>query len=154
MKKWLFMTLACTQLHATHYEIDVVLEEGQAVPLQIEVTGDVLTYEEGMFTPLRRLYARAQGDLFEVSLDGYTWYAFEELFTGTAGVSLGDDNTARIWDAGSGAQLAVLSGHDGNVAAAARLAGISRPNFHKKLKTLGIDPARFKQAARRGRSAD
>jgi len=39
----------------------------------------------------------------------------------------------------------------GNVAAAARLAGISRPNFHKKLKTLGIDAHRFKEAARRGR---
>ncbi len=41
----------------------------------------------------------------------------------------------------------------GNVAAAARLAGISRPNFHKKLRTLGVDAARFKEAARRGRSA-
>jgi DNA-binding NtrC family response regulator len=39
----------------------------------------------------------------------------------------------------------------GNVAAAARLAGISRPNFHKKLKTLGIEAQRFKEAARRGR---
>lgn len=41
----------------------------------------------------------------------------------------------------------------GNVAAAARLAGISRPNFHKKLKSLGVDPERFKSAHRRGRSA-
>jgi DNA-binding NtrC family response regulator len=41
----------------------------------------------------------------------------------------------------------------GNVAAAARLAGISRPNFHKKCKALGVDPARFKAAHRRGRSA-
>ena len=39
----------------------------------------------------------------------------------------------------------------GNVAGAARLAGISRPNFHKKLKTLGVDANEFKQAARRGR---
>ncbi|MFV1959429.1 MAG: response regulator [Planctomycetota bacterium] len=42
----------------------------------------------------------------------------------------------------------------GNVAAAARLAGISRPNFHKKLKTLGVDATRFKEAARRGRHHD
>ncbi|MDA1195870.1 MAG: response regulator [Planctomycetota bacterium] len=42
----------------------------------------------------------------------------------------------------------------GNVAAAARLAGISRPNFHKKLKVLGVDPGRFKDAARRGRLGD
>jgi DNA-binding NtrC family response regulator len=41
----------------------------------------------------------------------------------------------------------------GNVAAAARIAGISRPNMHKKLKVLGVDPARFKRAHRRGRSA-
>jgi DNA-binding NtrC family response regulator len=46
----------------------------------------------------------------------------------------------------------LLARTGGNVAAAARLAGISRPNFHKKLKTLGVDPARFKRAARRGRA--
>jgi DNA-binding NtrC family response regulator len=40
----------------------------------------------------------------------------------------------------------------GNVAGAARLAGISRPNFHRKLRTLGVDPGRFKRAHRRGRS--
>jgi DNA-binding NtrC family response regulator len=49
-------------------------------------------------------------------------------------------------------QLLVRTG--GNVAAAARLAGISRPNFHKKLKTLGVDAGRFKEAARRGRLQD
>jgi DNA-binding NtrC family response regulator len=49
-------------------------------------------------------------------------------------------------------ELLVQTG--GNVAAAARLAGISRPNFHKKLKTLGVDAARFKEAARRGRLRD
>jgi len=48
----------------------------------------------------------------------------------------------------------LLARTGGNVAAAARLAGISRPNFHKKLKTLGIDAGRFKTAARRGRTAD
>lgn len=42
----------------------------------------------------------------------------------------------------------------GNIAAAARLAGISRPNFHKKLRTLDIDASRFKSAARRGRAED
>lgn len=47
----------------------------------------------------------------------------------------------------------LLARTGGNVAAAARLAGISRPNFHKKLKTLGVDPARFKRAHRRGKSA-
>jgi DNA-binding NtrC family response regulator len=47
----------------------------------------------------------------------------------------------------------LLARTGGNVAAAARLAGISRPNFHKKLKTLGVDPGRFKSAHRRGRSA-
>lgn len=47
----------------------------------------------------------------------------------------------------------LLARTGGNVAGAARLAGISRPNFHKKLKTLGVDPARFKRAHRRGRSA-
>jgi two-component system response regulator GlrR len=47
----------------------------------------------------------------------------------------------------------LLARTGGNVAAAARLAGISRPNFHKKCKALGVDPARFKQAHRRGRSA-
>jgi DNA-binding NtrC family response regulator len=48
----------------------------------------------------------------------------------------------------------LLAQTGGNVAAAARLAGISRPNFHKKLKTLGVDAHRFKQAARRGRLRD
>lgn len=48
----------------------------------------------------------------------------------------------------------LLARSGGNVAAAARLAGISRPNFHKKLRSLGVDPNAFKQAARRGRSAD
>jgi DNA-binding NtrC family response regulator len=47
----------------------------------------------------------------------------------------------------------LLSRTGGNVAAAARLAGISRPNFHKKLKVLGVDPTRFKEAHRRGRTA-
>jgi len=46
---------------------------------------------------------------------------------------------------------ALLAQTGGNVAAAARLAGISRPNFHKKLKTLGVEANRFKRAARRGR---
>ncbi len=48
----------------------------------------------------------------------------------------------------------LLAQTGGNVAAASRLAGISRPNFHKKLKTLGVDAHRFKQAARRGRLQD
>ncbi len=48
----------------------------------------------------------------------------------------------------------LLAQTGGNVAAAARLAGISRPNFHKKLKTLGVDAHRFKEAARRGRLRD
>jgi two-component system response regulator GlrR len=48
----------------------------------------------------------------------------------------------------------LLARTGGNVAAAARLAGISRPNFHKKLKALGVDAHRFKQAARRGRMRD
>ena len=47
----------------------------------------------------------------------------------------------------------LLARTGGNVAAAARLAGISRPNFHKKLKTLGVDPQRYKAAHRRGKSA-
>jgi len=47
----------------------------------------------------------------------------------------------------------LLARTGGNVAKAARYAGISRPNFHKKLKTLGVDPARFKAAHRRGKSA-
>ena len=46
----------------------------------------------------------------------------------------------------------LLSRTGGNVAAAARLAAISRPNFHKKLKSLGIDPQRFKRAHRRGKA--
>jgi DNA-binding NtrC family response regulator len=41
----------------------------------------------------------------------------------------------------------------GNVAAAARLAGISRPNFHRKLRSLGVDARRFKRAHRRGSGA-
>lgn len=48
----------------------------------------------------------------------------------------------------------LLSRTGGNVAAAARLAGISRPNFHKKLRTLDVDSHRFKHAARRGRTHD
>ena len=48
----------------------------------------------------------------------------------------------------------LLAQTGGNVAAAARLAGISRPNFHKKLKVLGVDAARYKDAARRGRTQD
>jgi DNA-binding NtrC family response regulator len=47
----------------------------------------------------------------------------------------------------------LLSRTGGNVAAAARLASISRPNFHKKLKVLGVDPSRFKRAHRRGKTA-
>ena len=47
----------------------------------------------------------------------------------------------------------LLARTGGNVAGAARLAGISRPNFHKKLRTLGVDPTRFKRAHRRGRAA-
>ena len=47
----------------------------------------------------------------------------------------------------------LLARTGGNVAAAARLAGINRPNFHKKLKVLGVDPTRFKEAHRRGRTA-
>lgn len=48
----------------------------------------------------------------------------------------------------------LLARTGGNVAAAARLAGISRPNFHKKLRTLDVDSHRFKHAARRGRTHD
>ncbi|MHC5009713.1 MAG: sigma-54-dependent transcriptional regulator [Planctomycetota bacterium] len=48
----------------------------------------------------------------------------------------------------------LLARTGGNIAAAARLAGISRPNFHKKLKTLGVAARRFKRAARRGRTGD
>jgi DNA-binding NtrC family response regulator len=48
----------------------------------------------------------------------------------------------------------LLARTGGNVAAAARLAGISRPNFHKKLRALEVDAGRFKQAARRGRLRD
>jgi len=48
----------------------------------------------------------------------------------------------------------LLARTGGNIAAAARLAGISRPNFHKKLRTLGVDSTAFKHAARRGRHAD
>ena len=47
----------------------------------------------------------------------------------------------------------LLARTGGNVAAAARLAAISRPNFHKKLKTLGVDPQRYKAAHRRGKAA-
>lgn len=47
----------------------------------------------------------------------------------------------------------LLARTGGNVAAAARLAGISRPNLHKKLRVLGVDPAKFKRAHRRGRAA-
>ncbi|MDJ0974427.1 MAG: response regulator [Planctomycetota bacterium] len=48
----------------------------------------------------------------------------------------------------------LLARTGGNVAAAARIAGISRPNFHKKLRTLDVDSHRFKHAARRGRTHD
>ena len=48
----------------------------------------------------------------------------------------------------------LLARTGGNVAAAARLAGISRPNFHKKLRVLDVDAERFKQAARRGKLRD
>jgi DNA-binding NtrC family response regulator len=47
----------------------------------------------------------------------------------------------------------LLARTHGNVAAAARLAGISRPNFHRKLRALGVDARRFKRAHRRGRDA-
>lgn len=39
----------------------------------------------------------------------------------------------------------------GNVAAAAQMAGISRPNFHKKLRALGVEASGFRQASRRAR---
>ena len=48
----------------------------------------------------------------------------------------------------------LLARTGGNIAAAARLAQISRPNFHKKLQVLGVDPGAFKQAARRGRARE
>lgn len=47
----------------------------------------------------------------------------------------------------------LLARTGGNIAAAARLAGISRPNFHRKLRVLGVDPLRFKRARARGRTS-
>jgi DNA-binding NtrC family response regulator len=38
-----------------------------------------------------------------------------------------------------------LRRHRGNVSAAAREAGISRPNFHRKLRELGFDPEAFRR---------
>jgi DNA-binding NtrC family response regulator len=81
---------------------------------------------------------------------------------GTNGGTLGSGHGAggpmplrdaqRSFEIGYVQNLLVQTG--GNIAAAARLAGISRPNFHKKLKTLGVDAHRFKEAARRGRLRD
>jgi two-component system response regulator GlrR len=42
----------------------------------------------------------------------------------------------------------LLRAEEGNVSAAARRAGVSRPNLYRKLKELGLDPGRFKGSAR------
>jgi DNA-binding NtrC family response regulator len=40
----------------------------------------------------------------------------------------------------------LLRAEEGNVSAAARRAGVSRPNLYRKLKELGLDPGRFKSS--------
>jgi DNA-binding NtrC family response regulator len=44
-----------------------------------------------------------------------------------------------------------LRRHGGNVSAAARQAGISRPNFHRKLRELGFDTENYRKRIRRDR---
>jgi len=68
----------------------------------------------------------------------------------TSGASLPLKEAQRRFEVDYVEGLLIQTG--GNIAAAARLAAISRPNFHKKLKALGVDPHRFKDAARRGRA--
>lgn len=76
---------------------------------------------------------------------------------GDAGLPKATDDPLELRDAQRRFEIRyvedLLARTGGNVAAAARLAGISRPNFHKKLRVLGVDPAKFKRAHRRGRSA-
>lgn len=76
---------------------------------------------------------------------------------GDAGLPKASDDPLELRDAQRRFEIRyvedLLARTGGNVAAAARLAGISRPNFHKKLKVLGVDPAKFKRAHRRGKNA-
>lgn len=76
---------------------------------------------------------------------------------GEAGMPKAGDDPLELRDAQRRFEIRyvedLLARTGGNVAAAARLAGISRPNLHKKLKVLGVDPAKFKRAHRRGRTA-
>jgi len=76
---------------------------------------------------------------------------------GDAGLPKAGDDPLELRDAQRRFEIRyvedLLARTGGNVAAAARLARISRPNFHKKLKVLGVDPAKFKRAHRRGKSA-
>ncbi len=76
---------------------------------------------------------------------------------GDAGLPKASDDPLELRDAQRRFEIRyvedLLARTGGNVAAAARLAGISRPNLHKKLKVLGVDPAKFKRAHRRGRAA-
>ncbi|MFO0933382.1 MAG: response regulator [Planctomycetota bacterium] len=76
---------------------------------------------------------------------------------GEAGMPKAGDDPLELRDAQRRFEIRyvedLLARTGGNVAAAARLAGISRPNLHKKLKVLGVDPAKFKRAHRRGRAA-
>lgn len=76
---------------------------------------------------------------------------------GEAGLPKAGDDPLELRDAQRRFEIRyvedLLARTGGNVAAAARLAGISRPNLHKKLKVLGVDPAKFKRAHRRGRAA-
>ena len=83
--------------------------------------------------------------------DVFDWYAKETGLVLITTVKPTGTTSSFVGLADSGGSLS--SGRGGSVAGAARLAGISRPNFHKKLKSLGVDPERFKSAHRRGKTA-
>lgn len=110
---------------------------------------------ERRFAP--EAYARVENELRRAPPDAATPPPATSAPPGDAGLPRASDDPLELRDAQRRFEIRyvedLLARTAGNVAAAARLAGISRPNFHKKLKVLGVDPAKFKRAHRRGRSA-
>jgi DNA-binding NtrC family response regulator len=102
-------------------------------------------------------YARVASELRRAPADEPAAGASAPVEPGDAGLPRASDDPLELRDAQRRFEIRyvedLLARTGGNVAAAARLAGISRPNLHKKLKVLGVDPAKFKRANRRGRAA-
>ncbi|MGE3954538.1 MAG: hypothetical protein AB7F31_05005 [Parachlamydiales bacterium] len=74
-------------------EVVLVLEEGQQLPAQALIGGELLQFwTEGplMVEVKRTFYCRCANEDVELSLDGENWRPMAEFITGSAGVALGD----------------------------------------------------------------